>query len=330
MEQKKRHHYVPVTYLNGFTDEQGTLFARRKDKPEILLHSKPDGIAFERYYYSQPLENGEKDNNTLEDFFSNQVEGYWNMMMAVIRNQQPLTADVIGHLMDFIVLQRVRVPFLRDAIELLHAEQVKLTYHFIQKRGKFDSIPLQGESLSVDELEVSIDPHTSLLAMGTLSSGCYKLLNMLGFWILKNETDVPFITSDNPVIYYDPNPLNDECRPYTIDRNAPRIQFFFPLDSWHLLGGHTDFRNEYMQYGIPYLQQSENLAIAAMNELIAQFSYAIVFSKEDNIQNLVKKYAEYSPIAEFSRVQMQNGDALIANFVFGKRPKKQKWQSQKS
>jgi Protein of unknown function (DUF4238) len=68
--EKKRHHYIPITYLNNFTDAGGRVFAYRKDAPETPLHLRPSEIAFERYYYSQPLPGGWRDNNSLEDGFS--------------------------------------------------------------------------------------------------------------------------------------------------------------------------------------------------------------------------------------------------------------------
>ena len=74
--RKKRHHYIPIAYLNQFTDESGRIYAYRKDEPEIPLYVKPDNIGFERYYYSQPLPEGGQDNNKLENFFS-EDESTW-------------------------------------------------------------------------------------------------------------------------------------------------------------------------------------------------------------------------------------------------------------
>ena len=65
--EKKRHHYIPITYLNKFTDNTGKVFAYRQDDVQKPLHLRPNEIAFERYYYSQPLPEGGRDNNTLED-----------------------------------------------------------------------------------------------------------------------------------------------------------------------------------------------------------------------------------------------------------------------
>ncbi len=74
--QKKRHHYTPITYLNHFADNLGRIYAYRKDDVNTPLHVRPSEIAFERYYYSQPLPDGSRDNNTLEDFFST-IETTW-------------------------------------------------------------------------------------------------------------------------------------------------------------------------------------------------------------------------------------------------------------
>lgn len=56
--EKKRHHYVPVTYLEGFTNANGMITAYLKDDPTRPFEQKPENIAFHKYYYSQPLPDG--------------------------------------------------------------------------------------------------------------------------------------------------------------------------------------------------------------------------------------------------------------------------------
>jgi hypothetical protein len=67
---KKRHHYVPKAYLKSFCDDSGKLLVYRKDDPSKAIPLSPDNTAFHKYYYSQPLPDGGKDYNVLEDFFS--------------------------------------------------------------------------------------------------------------------------------------------------------------------------------------------------------------------------------------------------------------------
>ncbi len=74
--EKKRHHYIPKAYLNFFTDRDGKVFIHLKDEPEKFIHQTPDNTGFHKYFYSQPLPDGGRDNNTLEGFFS-KVEDKW-------------------------------------------------------------------------------------------------------------------------------------------------------------------------------------------------------------------------------------------------------------
>ena len=106
--QKKRHHYVPITYLNRFTDGGGRIYAYRKDDPAKSLHLRPSEIAFERYYYSQPLPEGGQDNNRLEDLFS-KIETAWPGLVDDLSGRRDL-GNRIEQLFEFIGLLRSSRP----------------------------------------------------------------------------------------------------------------------------------------------------------------------------------------------------------------------------
>lgn len=59
--QKKKHHFIPITYMARFTDGDGRIVAYQKDTPEKVLHLAPKNIAFQKYYYSQIRPDGEQD-----------------------------------------------------------------------------------------------------------------------------------------------------------------------------------------------------------------------------------------------------------------------------
>ena len=67
---KKRHHYVPKAYLKFFCDEQSKVRVYLKDDPDKTIHQAPDKTGLHKYYYSQPLSEGRKDHNRLENLFS--------------------------------------------------------------------------------------------------------------------------------------------------------------------------------------------------------------------------------------------------------------------
>ena len=64
---------------------------------------------------------------------------------------------------------------------------------------------------------------------------CFRL----GFIVLHNKTDLPFITSDNPVCVFDPALTLENRRPYQSDGATALM---FPIDSHHLLYGHSAVR----------------------------------------------------------------------------------------
>src|SRR5207253_10423982 len=97
--------------------------AYRKDEVLKPLHLRPSEIAFERYYYSQPLPEGGQDNNTLEDFFST-IEGTWPPLVDRLRSGSAISSDLEA-LYIFMGLTRVQVPAARDMVEISLAEQAK-------------------------------------------------------------------------------------------------------------------------------------------------------------------------------------------------------------
>jgi hypothetical protein len=137
--EKKRHHYIPITDLEKFADGAGKIFAYRKDEVQKAIHVQPNAIAFERYYYSQPLPEGGRDNNTLEDFFST-FEGTWTPLVERLRSGSDTNSDFEA-LCTFMGLMRVRVPAARDMVEVSRAELVKATARLLDRQGKLPPKP---------------------------------------------------------------------------------------------------------------------------------------------------------------------------------------------
>ena len=124
----------------------GKVFAYRKDNVEPALHLQPSAIAFERYYYSQPLPEGGRDNNTFENFFGT-IESTWNPLAVRLCSTAAanFTSSEFVDLFTFLILMRVRVPAARDMIEVTLAEQVKATTRLLDQQGK---LPPKPEGLS--------------------------------------------------------------------------------------------------------------------------------------------------------------------------------------
>ncbi len=316
---KRRHHYVPVTYLNGFADAAGKVAAYPKDEPARVFKSKPDRIAFENYYYSQVTPDGRADNNTLEDLFGG-VETAWPGLLADLAAGRPLGARA-GVLFEFITLLRVRVPAARDAVERFDAEAVRMTLRHLDARG---DLPPWPAGLDAGKVVISIDPNRSLQAMPHLLKGLASLIERLGFEVVHNATPIDFITSDNPVIHYDPEQPNDRLRPYDTPPGRPAV-LLVPLTRRLLLRGRT---------GLPILKSGDEIGrveihdegeIERLNGLIARFGYRFVFAADAGLGPKLAAFAEHSPIAHFQHLPVAKGSMLATRFTFGTRPDKPRW-----
>jgi hypothetical protein len=322
LNQKKRHHYISQTYLRGFCNEAGKVCAYSKDKPAQPWWAAPETIAYENYYYSQPTPDGGQDNNGIEDYFSS-IENDWPALVSNIE-QRKRHEGGLDCLMLFATMHRVRVPAARDAIEKMLAETVRMTGRHLNDLGE---LPPPPGGLTFEYLDqhtvISIDPHKSIHAMADLAKGMEKIARSIGYEIIENRTSESFITSDNPVIYFDPTATERTLQPYNIDRRRMDIEFMFPITPRFLLWGHSSLRSKYPN--TPYRAVTDKKFIKRANVMAAQFGHRMLFSHELRHQPLAKKYANRSPVLSATHLRTPTGRGLVFQKIFGKREAKPKW-----
>ena len=323
--EKKRHHFIPITYLNNFTDNSGKVFAYRKDEPEQHLHITPDAIGFTKYYYSQPLPQGGRDNNTFEDFFGT-IESKWNGLTARMCSGADgisyWSGDDFQDLFTFLGLMRVRVPAARDMVEVMLAEHDKATTRLLDQQGKLPPKPLGAEDI-LDHLSVAIDPHMSLRAMGQLAIGFGVVLDHVGFEVLHNKTSVSFLTSDNPVVCFDPSVPEGSVLPYQVRPPRGSIELLFPINPDTMLRGHSALRRP----GPPRLghtKLTDRGEAKRINRFLARFGYRFVFARDRTHESLIVKYASTSPVMKMISKPKSTSEPIM-HCVFGPRPIKPKW-----
>lgn len=110
---------------------------------------------------------------------------------------------------------RVRFPAIRDSIELMLAEQVRSEILKLDAAGKLPPMPPEISNLH-DDIEIPIDPHMSIHAMASMMKGFAEIADAIGLEVIENKTDIPFISSDNPLVIYDPAIAEPFLRPYEI------------------------------------------------------------------------------------------------------------------
>jgi hypothetical protein len=320
-DEKKRHHYNPVTYLKGFVDASGCVFAWRKDEPETPLYTAPESIGFEKYYYSQPPPGGGRDNNSLEDFFSS-IEAPWPQLMEKLAARTETSADFLP-LIEFLMLQRVRVPCIRDAIEFNLAETVKIETRVLDEAGLLPPKPEAHPNI-LENLEVSIDPHMSIHAMTSLMTGFARVVDACVFEVLHNQTNIGFLTSDNPVAVFDPSVPETQMKPYQLHADRQSIELLFPLTSRLMLRGAAGSR---FAPAVTHLHLTSEHEVKRLNRISAKFGYRMIFANSQKFAVLAQKYASLSPVPKFECWRDGNGYATKRSFVWGQRLTKPKWSS---
>jgi hypothetical protein len=156
--------------------------------------------------------------------------------------------------------------------------------------------------------------------------GTGTLLSLIGVGVLRNATDIPFLTSDNPVVWFDPSVPESEMRPYHVRRDGP-ILFLFPVAPDLCIYGDNVMRKQFAHSGLAYADAREPESITAINRQICRFAYKAVFAQTGGQRDLVREYAELSPVVETETAIVNGKQTQIFRNVFGSRTRKPKWQS---
>jgi len=320
---KKRHHYVPKAYLKFFCDEEGRVRVYRKADPRKSIHQSPGNVGFHKYYYSQPLPEGGYDHNTLEGAFS-EVERKWPPLVERLQQRADIN-DSLADLVTFIGLQRARVPASRDASEKGAAEMLMSMLRDMDTRGELPPKPEGAEDI-LDHVEIAIDPHHSSHSMKNMLVGIDLVFDQIGISALHNITDIPFLTSDNPVVWFDPSVPEAGMRPYVLRPGGP-IVLLFPLTPSLMIYGHSCMRDEFLSSGLEHGDLSDSDAVVAINRKICRFAYDTVFAQRSGQESLIYEYADVSPVLETYAFPTGQGEFLVHQFTFGTRKRKPKWVS---
>lgn len=320
--KKKRHHYIPKAYLKYFCDEKGEIRVYLKDEPSKIIHQSPNNTAFHKYYYSKLLPNGEKDHNTLEDHFA-KLEAKWPPIMERLLEKKNIN-DSLEDIFYFMALQRVRVPASRDASEKMLAESAKSTIKLLDTSGKLSPKPKGFEDI-LDHIEVSIDPHQSIHAMAKMIEGSGLVFDRIGIGAIFNTTEIPFLTSDNPVIWFDPSIPEDKMKPYVLRPDGP-IVLCFPVTPNLMIYGHTSMREQFACDGFMDGELSDKNKVEMINRQVCRFAYKTVFSQGVGQETLIHKFADESPVLRTETIRVEKGKLLFSQWVFGKRQRKPKWE----
>lgn len=204
-------HYVPRSYLRQFAPEGEGLISRYS-----LVETHGGGDYYppsDRYPISKAGAAEDLADGWFENDETSKVEKEMAEAIRKIISGRNLVEDEIGRISQFLAFQNSRSP---DSI--LHYEAR-------------EQLPFPVSGLGIDELPNHFDEAWKNALHHNANDG-HETLQHMGWMVIKNRTETPFIASDLPVVHHFHQDFDDIS---SVDMDMHGRQIFCPLDQEHLL-----------------------------------------------------------------------------------------------
>lgn len=309
----RKHHFVSITYMDGFADDTGRVQVYHSDAPESPHPVQPLATGFQNHYYSQPLPDGGVESHRFEDLF-NSIETVWPETVRALEARR-LSPAVSFNVQGMQTIMRVRVPAARDRTAIMLEAKLRSECQALEDIG---ALPPEFERYAgqLDTVPIGINPHHTLHAMNAQFREFGDLCFRLGFEVLHNRTALPFLTSDNPVCIYDPRLPPEERLPYDY---SGEVELVFPVTSRILVRGTSTRRpvNVISQHG----DITDRREVKRINQTIAQFAYRMTIARDRSSDAIICRYAALVPTIRTEVRRLDKEFQIHVYEMFGPRPK---------
>lgn len=217
MSAAKRHHYVPQTYLRKFCEPSGseTIYFLDRTKSSVgdIKPTSVKNICIEGHLYR--LNKDGEDSQIIEKFYSDDIEGSYNEIYEVLTNDKidKLTSEQREKIIEYVITQLYRSPKWKNFhINILNRVLENMYYmceHIGSETFDYEGITISIKDKSLEDSQKEWYYHSKEAFLRTHLDVAYKLISYRlasdSIMVSKLEDDKEFITSDNPVIYYNPD-----------------------------------------------------------------------------------------------------------------------------
>lgn len=292
---KKRHHYLPRFYLEGFTKlDSNRLWVYEKGIREIRP-STPEAEGYRKFYHAFVTDEGNRDTNTIEDYFE-KIETKNGILFAKIHKREKLTEQDRKDLAIFISFMLTRVPWFRSEIEKMAAEHINrvgLDAAISDFKISLDTI---GTALGINpnitekelrELPTCRGSAFSLAQSFHVANDFYPKLFNLKWLFLFSSRDYKYLASDNPIYFYSTSASGPLPRD---DFHNDDIEITLPLSKEvALTASRVNVPNS---YGDAKAQQIKTLN---KRTVISATRYVYSSIDSDSLNKFVQKYKDMKP-----------------------------------
>jgi hypothetical protein len=304
-EIKKKHHYLPRFYLEGFTEfDSNRLWVYEKAGLEVRP-SSPEAEGCQKFYHAFVTDEGNRDTNTIEDYFQ-KIETKTGILFTKIHQREKLTEQDRKELALFVSFMFTRVPLFRTEIEKMAAEhinQVGLDDAIIDFKISLDTIRTQlgiNPNISKNELIKIPSLRGSVFSLAQIFHVAIdffpKFLNLKWRFLFSNQ-DFKYVTSDNPLYFYSASASGTLPRDDFLNDD---IEITLPLSKEVSLIAKRD--NIQAGYGPAHAQTIKHIT---KNTVISAKNYVYSSIRSDSLNNLVQKHKDMRPYMVMDKIGHQ-------------------------
>ncbi len=288
-----KSHHVPQTYLSGFScanfplypGDEKQIYTYLKVRKEGYLSKIGNTAAEARLYQT----NGGMSVSAIESLFGEFENGLSEIIEGLRTGTYNSSTKL--RLRHFISNQLTRTTFIIEQTKKLYEN---ITEHSALLDQKIKEYPF--DKYRMDYLDLIFSSFLNVLERSSNEAPPYKV------WI--NRTEMPFITSDNPVIIMD----NEES-PYQLSRIG--FSLFLPLSSNVLLqiSSHDNLPSVHMcsykkiKNDFQFSIADDPAFVRGINSMIFKFAYKQVFSPSEQTIKTLYKEKHLSPILDLNTLQ---------------------------
>jgi len=233
MSRAKRQHYVPRSYLRGFTEDGEHLFVFDKST-KTSFRTSVGNVAAERYFYDSSESQGmEEKLARLDGIYPEWRDG----IVGTVTSGNDIAFEHRAKLAFFMAIQLRRTRWFRDTIisgaKLIEEGFDSISDGFKKRFG----VSLKPDFVLSQFLAPDKERAGKAAQARSLRSfpRLYELMEILTdhIWIVGvNQTTQPFYTSNNPLVIW---PHKRHPTRAFVGLQSEGIEIAFPLDSWHIL-----------------------------------------------------------------------------------------------
>lgn len=222
MTTPKKHHFVPVWYLERFAESSGMLSVYDLRKKEWRKQN-PAQVMHIRYHNRQEWASDGIDKNILEKRFCDIENSGKTAIEKLIATPENITADNTAALLTYLELQRIRVPrqaalakgVMKALIHDIAYSDTEIAKYLDEGHGR---IIIREKESRIMYMRAALGSHTPYFAR-------------MHWAVCIAPQDVSFVTTDSPVCFFNPafSPESDG------GIGLAGTMVLFPLSSTHLL-----------------------------------------------------------------------------------------------